>query len=537
MWESYRKSILNESKADENLMILGIDLGTTHSVISYYNFTNKRPEPIDISQGFGKIPMPSVIQLREEDGEEWVIGEEALRSMKLYPSNTVMSVKRKMGTCENIKIGDKKYLPEELSAKVLTALLNHVTAMNPKSIIAGVVVSVPYDFDDAAKKATINACRLAGLGESLICLIEEPKAAALAYHFQHEFKKNEKIMVFDFGGGTLDITVFQVAKIDAEQINLQVISEGGEALHGGDNIDEMILSRLNEYIEKETGIHSNKLSIENQAELTIISREVKERLSGLKKYRIPFTFCMPPFMKEMTREGFENLIEPFIQKTRQLVLKALSDAYEGALKPSDIDMVLLEGGSSSMPWVKEMMVSIFNDYEKIICSERPALDISIGAAYYAAIKMGLLEHPELMAVGRPIRFEVTVPHDIGFEVDYGNKKSFFTMISRGTPYLLARKSHCFTLMGETPEDMTNLKIKLLERIHKVDEINKCKLIGEVEIKGLPKREAGKTKLKVTLIAQEEGGIIKGVVEDLGSFFKADFSPEREKVTIINASVR
>ena len=207
-WSEYKEQIENKGRLSEDYYILGIDLGTTNSIISYWDVVNGRPEPIDISNGFGKIPMPSVVQYRKEDDEdgEWVIGEEAFRSMKIYPETTIRSIKRKMGTNETINIDGKDYLPEEISAKILTELIEHCKGLNPKAEIAGLVVSVPYDFDDAAKKATMKACELAGLSENLICLIEEPKAAALAYNFRHQLNQDEKIMVFDFGGGTLDIT-------------------------------------------------------------------------------------------------------------------------------------------------------------------------------------------------------------------------------------------------------------------------------------------------------------------------------------------
>ncbi|MBC7960302.1 MAG: Hsp70 family protein [Vallitaleaceae bacterium] len=535
MWGNYKKEIENHGRVDENWLILGIDLGTTHSVVSYFNVGSKRPEPIDISQGFGKIPMPSVVQYREENGfKEWVIGEEAYRSMTLYPKTTIASIKRKMGYLEATQLGEASYLPEEISAMILKELIHHVTTMNPKGVIAGVVVSVPYDFDDAAKKATMKACQLAGLAEGLICLIEEPKAAALAYNFRHELKQSEKVMVFDFGGGTLDITIFEVKEMSSERIHLQVLSEGGEAFHGGDNVDEILLGHFYDLLQKETGLHKEQISIENQTELLQRAREIKERLSGVKKIKVPFTFCIPPFMKEMTREQLEEQIHPFVQKTRQLVLKTLSQAYSGAIGPSDIDLVLLEGGSSSSPWVKEMLISVFNDYEKISTSERPALDISIGATYYAAIKMGLLTHPDLVALGQSIQFEGSVPHDIGFEVDFGAKKEFHTMIARGTPYLLAKKTQVFTLSAESQKETTSLHLKILERIHKEDKIHQCKLIGEVNLTGLPERPMGQTKLKVTILAEEEGGLIRGMVEDLGSMFKASFTPNRNEVTVLHA---
>lgn len=540
-WTQYKKIIEENNKISEDFYILGIDLGTTNSIISFWDTINNKPEPIDISNGFGKIPMPSVVQFRKDDdgNTEWVIGEEAFRSMKIYPETTIRSIKRKMGTNESINIDGKNYLPEEISAKILTELIEHCKSLNPKAEIAGLVVSVPYDFDDSAKKATMKACEIAGLSEKLICLIEEPKAAALAYNFRHQLNKNEKIMVFDFGGGTLDITLFNVKEKDENHIKLQVISEGGKAFHGGDNIDEFILNKCFQFIKQKTNQNKEDLSPENLVELICRARESKERLSGVKSFRIPFTFCIPPFVEQITRDGLEEIISTFIEETRRLVLKALREVYTGALTPDDIDRVLLEGGSSQMPWVKDMLIEIFNNESKIYSSERPALDISLGATYYAGMKMGLLSSPDIQSEKISIEFEVTVPHDIGFEIENKGIKSFYTMIKRGTPYSLAKKEQIFTLSGEKIEDMTNFNLKIMERINKDDTIEKCKLIGEVFIKGLPERPSGKTRLNITLKVEEEGGLVKGSVEDIGygveyapSGYKEDFDPSRFNKTIL-----
>lgn len=542
-WENYREQIKKKKGLEEDWYILGIDLGTTNSVVSYFNSRMNQPEPIDISNGFGKIPMPSIVQYRHDEGfeEEWVIGEEAYHSMKIYPEETILSIKRKMGSKETVVLGGKAYLPEEISARILQALLNHVKSLNPKMVLVGVVVSVPYDFDDAAKKATMKACQLAGLSDSLICLIEEPKAAALAYNFRHDLMEDEKVMVFDFGGGTLDITVFHVAMKTEETIHLKVISEGGEAYHGGDNVDELLYGQLLRWMEEKSGLSRNDLSKESIAELTQRARETKERLSGVMKYRIPYTFCVPPFVMPITRLQFDDLIDPFMKKTQQLVLQALKDGYSGEIKASEITRILLEGGSSRMPWVKNMLLEIFEDEEKIYVSEQPALDISIGATYYAAMKLGLLQGRDLETIDKEVHFEVPVAHDIGFEIDYVGSKHFYSMIGRGTPYPLARKSMTFTLSGETEEDMTTLDIKILERIKKGDELKKCKLIGEVKVEGLPKRPSGRTKLQVTLSIEEIGGTVKGHIEDMGygveyeaSGFKQDFSPERNDKKLIQA---
>ncbi len=530
MFSDYKRHIDEGKQLPEEWYVLGIDLGTTNSVISYWQAQASRPEPIDISNGFGKIPLPSVVQYREDE-DEWVIGEEAYRSMKLYPETTIRSIKRKMGTNQKTKLGGKDYLPEEISAMILKELVANVTAINPKAEIAGLVVSVPYDFDDAAKKATMRACELAGLSEQLICLIEEPKAALLAYNFRHKLSHGEKILVFDFGGGTLDITIFEVFD-NGDVIKLQVISEGGEAYHGGDNVDDIIFDKCSEFIKKRTGSNISDFAPENQAELYMRSREAKERLSGIKTFRIPFTFVIPPFVENMSREQFEEIVAPFAEKTRRLVLKALREAYTGALTPDDIDRVILEGGSSQMCWVKDMLNSVFNDESKIYSSERPALDISLGATYYAAMKMNLLNHADMQTEATAVEFEVTVPHDIGLEINNAGKRSFFTMIRRGTPYSLAKRKHVFTLTGNTPSDMTRFDLRILERIDQKDTIENCKLIGDVLITGLPERPSGKTRLEITLLAEEEGGLIKGSVCDLESDYITRFEPDRFKKTEI-----
>jgi len=533
-WESYRKQIEETGTCPEDWYILGIDLGTTNSVISYWDNANSRPEAIDVSNGFGKIPLPSVVQYRQdEDHDEWVIGEEAYRSMKIYPETTVRSIKRKMGTDSTVRLGGKDYLPEEISAKILTELVSHAQNLNPKAEIAGLVVSVPYDFDDAAQKATMRACEIAGLSDKLICLIKEPNAAALAYNFRQQLNQGERIMVFDFGGGTLDITLFNVAERDESRIKIQVISQGGDAEHGGDDVDAILIEACGNFIYDKTGQAASELAIENQVEIIARAREAKERLSGVQRFRIPFTFCIPPFVEQLTREQFHDMIKPFIDKTRKLVLKALRETYTGSLTPGDIDRVLLEGGSAQMPWVREMLLDIFSNESKIYSSERPALDISLGATYYAAMKMGLLAYPDVESEKISVEFEVTVSHDIGLEIDNGTRKSFFPMIRRGTSYALAKKSHVFTLSGTTLEEMTGLDLRILERIQQDDPFEACKLIGEVSIKGLPERPSGKTKLRITLMVEEEGGLVRGMVEDAGfgdeypsSEFKEVFDPDR-----------
>lgn len=430
--------------------------------------------------------------------------------MQIYPRSTIRSVKSLMGSDEKIKIVNKFFLPEEISAKIIKELVSHVNNINPNAEIAGIVISVPYDFGQRAKKATYDSVKLAGFTDKLISLIEEPKAAALAYNFAFNLSLGENVMVFDFGGGTLDITIFKVIKKTNETTFIKVISEGGAVNHGGDSIDQILSGYLISQYCKKSGKKLENIPIEDQQDIFQKSREAKERLTSALSHKIPFTFAIPPYMEEIKRPFFEELIAPFIEKTKILVEKSLKESHSGPILPKEIDRVLLEGGSSGMPWVRTLLKDIFGE-EKIYISKTPALDISRGATYYAAMKMGLLSTPEMEI---PIEIDVTIPHDIGVEIISNSAPTFFELIPKGTSYVLAKKSHTFTLTSEEDKTTTSLNLKILERKNKDDNFIDCINIGEVKIDNIPIGLDGKTRLKLTL-ALDENKIIKGILEDVG----------------------
>lgn len=536
----YKEEIEKLNNFKDEWFILGIDLGTTNSVVSYWDNKTKQVVPVDISMGFGKIPVPSVVQVRENDGnDEWIIGEEAYRSMNIYPESTIRSIKKKMGTSEKIQLGDKFYLPEEISAKLLKYIIESVEKLNPKAEIIGIVITVPYDFDDISKKATIKALEIAGYRDKLICLMEEPKATALYYSTENEINLDEKILIVDFGGGTLDTTLFHVSEKNEEQIKIKVINESGKASHGGDTIDEILLEKFYDFIKQETNLSKEDLTLFNIAELNEKAIEAKERLSGTKSYRVPFTFCVPPFIKTISRDDFEEYISDFIDKTRQVILNTLIGTKLGTLSVDEIDKIILGGGSSKMPWVKNMLIDIFNDESKIFISDSPATDISKGATIYSAVQMGVFKTTDILTENLKIEFDLSIPHDIGFLVENNGTQSFYPMIKRGTSYKSAKKSQIFTLTGEKEEDMEEFTLVILERINKNDDVSKCVNIGTVHFSNIPRRPSGKTKLEITISAIDESGLIKGTIEDMGykdeyeksGYFKK-FSPNNLDKTLL-----
>ncbi len=526
---------------NENTFILGIDLGTTNSVISYYDFKTGKIVPINMSFGFGKVGLPSVVQYRE-DTKEWVIGEEALRSYKLYKDSTVISPKTKLGTNTQYSLGGKNYTPEEIVAKIVEKLLEGVYSVNHNAEIEGIVVTVPYDFDDGQRKATIKALEIAGIKDKLIAVIEEPKACSLAYTIEHEILKDEKFMVFDFGGGTLDITIFEVEEKSQNETKVKVISEGGSGNFGGDYVDSLIANYCFEEIYKKTGKKREELDLLHCIEIEIKAKEAKERLTGAKQFRIHVTFTETPFAISIKKEDLDRLIHDFKNQTRKYILNTLRDGYNGTILPNDIDKILLEGGSSFMPFVKDIMIDIFNDESKIFKSAKPSLDISIGATYYACIVLSIFKEKDIITINKngDITFESTIAHDIGLKVLQNNEYVFFSMIKRGTPFVLSKKSHTFTLFGEDTSEFT---IEILEKINKNDTLEQCKQVGVVTFEGLPKRPSGKFELEVTLMVNEKDGTITGEVLDKGykdeylpSGFNEIFDPSRYDITKVRREI-
>ncbi len=524
-FEYYRKKIKEEKKCNDNWFILGIDLGTTNTVVTYWNEKKGKPITIDMSDGFGKIPMPSVVQYRHAN-DEWVVGYEAYNTLKIYDETTIRSIKRKMGTSEKVVFNGNSFTPQQITAKILNKIIEACYKINPNAEIAGVVITVPYTFDNNAKRATIESCEIAGIKEKVVALIEEPKAAALAYTLKNNFEKDERVLVFDFGGGTLDLTLFEVTKSDVNNLKLNVVSEGGKAFHGGDNIDDILMNEAFKLIKQKVGKAKTEINKEHRVDMFLKTVDGKERLSKLHKTKIPYTFCVPPFVQCLTKDEYENLVFDFIQETRKIILQCLKYTHDGEVLPNMVHKIILLGGSSKNTWVLDLIVDIFKEEEKIYASEKPELDISIGATYFCAMKMGLINDKNVTSTRKEVNFEATIPHDIGLIVKRGSKKKFVPLIHRGTPYKLAKKSKVFTLTGNTEEDMSTFNMEFYERINVNDESKDCKLLGYVSFNNLPKRPSGKTKLKITLIVSEENGLLYGEVEDLG--FKEEYEPSGYK---------
>ena len=376
--------------------IIGIDLGTTNSLVAIV----ESGIPLVLADGQGRRLTPSVVRVAA-DGEP-VVGWEAKRGRVAHPETTVTSIKRFMGRRGDevdstaaasayairaegsgsvaVPLHGRDWSPEELSAEILKALRT-IAAEGMIDRPEAAVITVPAYFNDAQRNATRNAGELAGLRVERI--INEPTAAALAYGLG-SLKEKSKVAVYDFGGGTFDLSILEL-----NEGVFQVLATCGNTRLGGDDIDRVLIEHLAEQIGQAGG-PSAATDPAIWARLAEAAEEAKARLSTENEVAIALPFLAPEFSFEytLTREQLERLAKPVVARTREYCLKALADA---GLASSDLDQVILVGGQTRMPLVREFASGVFGcggGGPELNTSQNPDEAIALGAAIQAGILSG-----------------------------------------------------------------------------------------------------------------------------------------------------
>jgi Fe-S protein assembly chaperone HscA len=349
--------------------IVGIDLGTTNSLVAYFDAQAKKP--VCISGPYGSTLCPSVVSL-DQDGNI-VVGEPARRRLLTQPERTIYSVKRLMGrgvrdvqdelklfpfrldpsssNVIRVRLGDKVFTPPEISAFILRELKNWAEARFGETVDRA-VVTVPAYFNDAQRQATKDAGKIAGL--EVLRLVNEPTAAALAYGL-HE-KQRGKVAVYDLGGGTFDISILKLISTEDGDI-YQVLSTSGDTHLGGDDIDNLLQAFVHEKILQEDEIDFSphgEIAQELRKALIALKHELSEKESSTLKFPLPNGKV---FTHEFTRGALDALIRPVADRTMNPVKLALTDAK---LKPAEIDEVVLVGGTTRTPLIRKTVRDVFD---------------------------------------------------------------------------------------------------------------------------------------------------------------------------------
>ena len=462
-------------------VILGIDLGTTNSVVSYMQEDGKVKV---IPNPEGHNTTPSVVSFKA-NGEE-IVGDSAKRQIVTNP-DTVYSIKRKMGSDYKVKINciNKSFTPQEISAKVL-AYMKKYAEDNIGHEVKKAVITCPAYFNDAQRQATKDAGTIAGL--DVVRVISEPTAAALAYGVEND--KDQKILVFDLGGGTFDVSI-----LDIGDGTYEVISTSGDSELGGDDWDHAIQNWLLSEIKKETGVDlsSNKMALQR---LKDESEKAKITLSSSLEAIITLPYIAMNengpvnFETKLTRAKFEDLTRDLLRRCEDPVRKALADAK---LSASDLHEVLLIGGSTRMPCVVELVKRMLGKQPNM--SVNPDEAVSIGAAIQGGVIRGDLKDIVLLDV---------TPLTLGIETMGG---VMTPLITRNTT-IPTTKSQVFSTAADN-QPAVDVVVYQGERPMAHDN----KLLGHFQLSGIKPARRGEPRIEVTF-SIDVNGIVNVKAKDL-----------------------
>lgn len=454
--------------------IVGIDLGTTNSGIAYM----EGGKPTIIPNAEGKRLTPSVVGITPKG--EIVVGELAKRQAVSIPDRTVRSIKRKMGQDYKVKIGDKEYTPQEISAMILTKMKKDAESFLGESIEKA-VITVPAYFNDSQRQATRDAGRIAGFEVERI--VNEPTASALAYGLDKG--KEVKVLVYDLGGGTFDVSILDIGEVDSETV-YEVLSTSGNTQLGGDDWDNRIINWMVEEFKNQTGVDL-KSDLSAMQRVRDAAEQAKIELSTVMQTNINLPYITadqsgPKHLNiDLNRSTFEKMTDDLVDATVGPIRQALSDAK---LEPEQINKILLVGGATRMPMIQQIIRDLFGkEGDKSI---NPDECVALGAAAQAGVLSGDVKDILLLDV---------TPLTLGIETLGGVSTP---LIDRNTT-VPTRKSKIFSTAAD---GQTAVDIHVVQGERPMAAQNMT--LGKFQLVGIPPAPRGTPQIEVTFDIDANG---------------------------------